>query len=129
MGQSGQYLLAVGLDCYKWYQSQIPGNVPARTLGPHGGWIVRSHIGLRGEEAFLVRVWKLLPKHTCFKTVRLMAIRNVPRWTISVSNGLGLLQIVSEPDTGRCASEYASSPRRVDCEIPHRLERGTKHFL
>ena len=48
--QRGQYRLAVGLGCYKWYQSQTSGGVPARTLGPKGGWIVRSHIGWGGEE-------------------------------------------------------------------------------
>ena len=35
--QRGQYLLAVGLGCYKWYQSQTQGGVPARTLSPEGG--------------------------------------------------------------------------------------------
>ena len=35
-----------------------------------------------------------------------------PKRTISASGGLGLLQMVSE-----------------HCEIPHRLERGTKHSL
>ena len=43
--------------------------------------------------------------------------------TISSSGGLELLQIVSESDTGRCANE------RVDCEISHQLESGTKHSL
>ena len=36
-GQSRQYLLGVGLGCYKWYQSQILCGVLARTLGPQGG--------------------------------------------------------------------------------------------
>ena len=40
-----------------------------------------------------------------FKTVRLMAIRNGSKRTISVSSRFELLQMVSEPDTGRCASE------------------------
>ena len=31
--QRGQYPLAVGLGCYKWYQSQTPGGVSSRTLG------------------------------------------------------------------------------------------------
>jgi len=35
-GQSEQYLLAVNLDGYKWYQGQTPGGVPARTLAPKG---------------------------------------------------------------------------------------------
>ena len=37
--------------------------------------------------------------------------------------------MVSEPDTGRCASEDAGPLGGVDCEISHRLERGAKHFL
>ena len=57
------------------------------------------------------------------KTVRLTVIRNGLKWTISTSGGLGLLQMVLEPDTGWCL------PREVDCEIPHWLERGTEHFL
>ena len=34
--QREQYLLAVGLGHCKWYQSQTPGGVPARTLSPQG---------------------------------------------------------------------------------------------
>ena len=37
--------------------------------------------------------------------------------------------MVSEPGIEQCASEDVGSPRGVDCEIPHRLERGTKHSL
>ena len=40
---------------------------------------------------------------------------------VSVSGGLEPLQIVSEPDTRRCASEDAGTPRGVDCEIPYWL--------
>ena len=36
--QRGQYLLAVDLGCYKSYQSQRSGHVPARRLSPEGGW-------------------------------------------------------------------------------------------
>ena len=64
-----------------------------------------------------------------FKIVRLTAIRNEPKRTISTSGGLGLLQIVSEPVTGRYPSKDAESPRRVDCEILHRLDKGTKYSL
>ena len=56
-----------------------------------------------------------------FKTVRLTVIRNKPKQTISASGGLGLLQMVLEPDIGM-------TPKGVDCEIPHRLERETKHY-
>ena len=47
--------------------------------------------------------------------------RNIP-----YKGRLGLLQIVSESDT-RCVSEDIGPPNRVGCEIPYRLERGTKH--
>ena len=35
--QRGQYLLAVGLSCYQWYQSQTLGDVPARRLSVERG--------------------------------------------------------------------------------------------
>ena len=34
-------------------------------------------------------------------------MRNGPKWTISASGRLGLLQMVSEPDTIQCANEDA----------------------
>ena len=37
--------------------------------------------------------------------------------------------MVSELDTEQCVNKDARPPMRVDCEITHRLERGTKHFL
>ena len=56
-------------------------------------------------------------------------IHNGPKRTISVSGELELLQMVSGPNTGQCASKDAGPPKEVDCEIPHRLERRTKHSL
>ena len=56
-------------------------------------------------------------------------IRKGPKWTLHASGGLGLLQIVSEPDIEHSASENVGPPCRVDYEIPHRLERRTKHSL
>ena len=44
-------------------------------------------------------------------------IRNKSKRTISASGGLGLLQIVLEPDTEQCASEDAEPPSEIDCEI------------
>ena len=61
--------------------------------------------------------------------MRLKAIRNGPRRTIFISGGLGLLQMVLELDTGWCVSEDTGLLREVDGEIPHRLEKGTKHSL
>ena len=46
-----------------------------------------------------------------FKTVRLMAIRNESKRTISGSSGLMPLQMVSELDIGRCASEDTRPPK------------------
>ena len=55
-----------------------------------------------------------------FKTMRLTTIRNEPKRTIFASGWLGLLQIVSEPNTGRCVSKDARLPSRgVNYEIPH----------
>ena len=59
----------------------------------------------------------------------LTAIRNGLKWAIFASSGFGLLHMVSKPDTGPCASEDTGPPRGVNCEIPHWLERGTKHSL
>ena len=55
--------------------------------------------------------------------MRLTAICNGLKRTISTSGRLGLLQMVSEPDTGRWLL------MGVDFEIPNRLDRGTKHSL
>ena len=49
--QGKQYLLAVGLDGYKWYQSQTLGDVLARRLSLNEGW-------RRGD----VPAWTLGPK-------------------------------------------------------------------
>ena len=56
-------------------------------------------------------------------------MRNGPKQMLYANSRLGLLQKVSEPDTGWCAGKDARPPRRMDCEIPHRLEKGMKHFL
>ena len=62
--------------------------------------------------------------------MKLTVIRNGPKWTISVSGGLGfgLLQMVSE-QTREGVLTRTMGPKGVDCEIPHQLERETKHSL
>ena len=45
--------------------------------------------------------------------MRLTAICNGSKRTISASGGIELLDMVLEPDTGRCASEDAGPPRVV----------------
>ena len=57
-----------------------------------------------------------------------MTICNGLKRTVSANDGLGLLQMVLDPDTKRCASEDAGL-QGGDCKIPRRLERGTKHPL
>ena len=54
---------------------------------------MRSHIGRRREQNI---------PYKCVET------RESPKRTISTSGGLGLLQMVSESDIGRCASKDAS---------------------
>ena len=53
--ERGQYLLVVGLDCYRWYHSLTPDDVSARRLNPgmgghevmceQGRWIRRGRFG------------------------------------------------------------------------------------
>ena len=73
--------------------------VPARTLGPKGGWIVMSHIGWGGEQIIIYKGVETFSQHTRFK-----ALRTSPKRTVSASDGSESLQMVSEPDTGRCVS-------------------------
>ena len=71
---------------------------------------MRSHIGWEEEnETPFIRVWKPVPSQRFLKT-----LRESPKRTIYASGGPGPLQMVSEPDTGRCASEEAVSRRGVD---------------
>ena len=54
------------------------------------------------NEAFFIRVWKPLPSIRVLKT-----LRGNPKRIISASGVLGLIQMLSELDTRRCASEDA----------------------
>ena len=82
-----------------------------------------------GNETFLIWVWKPLLNRCVLKIVRLTTVHDEQKRTISSSDRLGLLQMVSEPDIGRCALEDVWAPKGVDCEIPRWLEKGTKPFL
>ena len=64
-----------------------------------------------------------------FKNLEGKPERESLKRTIYASGGLGLLQMVSEPNTRQCVSEDAGPPSGVDFEIPHRLEGGTKYSL
>ena len=70
-----------------------------RTLGPQGGWIVRSHISWRGERNIAYKGVETSPK------LEGKPGRESLKRTISARGELRLLQMVSEPDTGRCVSE------------------------
>ena len=60
--------------------------------------------------------------------MRLTAIRNGPKRIISASGELGRLQMVSEPNTGRCASEDAGP--QGGCTVRSHIDwRGDKAFL
>ena len=88
-----------------------------------------SHIGWRGERNILYKGVETSLYQTCFKNLEGKPERKSPKRTISVSGGLGMLQMVSEPVIGRCVSEDVGPPREVDCEIPHLSEKGTKYYL
>ena len=94
-------LLAVSLNCYKWYQSQTPSGV--RLWAPKG-WIMRSHTGWKGERNIPYKGVETSPIRHVLKIVRLTVIHNRPKRTTSTNGGLELLQMVSELDTERCAT-------------------------
>ena len=50
----------------------------------------------------------------CFKIVRLTVIRNRPKQTIFVTSGLGLLQVVLEPDIRQCTNEDVGPSNKVN---------------
>ena len=57
---------------------------------------------MEDNETPFIRVWKPLPNRRILKT-----LRGSPKRTMLANGGLGPLQMVSEPDIGRCASEEA----------------------
>ena len=65
--QIGQYLLVVGLGCYKWYQSQASGAVSARTLGPQWGVACEISYWLERERNISYKGVKPLPSRCILK--------------------------------------------------------------
>ena len=57
-----------------------------------------------------------------------MRFKNLERRTISVSGGLGLLQMVSEPETERCASENAGPQGGGLCDLTS-IGKGNETLL
>ena len=66
------------------------GTSAARTLGPEGGWIVRSHIDCGGERNILYMGVESSPLQTRFKNLEGKLERESPKRIISASGGLGL---------------------------------------
>ena len=56
---------------------------------------MRSHIGWRGERSIPYKGVETSPSRRVLKTMRLTAIRNGPKRTISASGRLGILQLSS----------------------------------
>ena len=63
-----------------------------RTLGPEGGWTVRSHISSGGERRILYKGVKTSPYQTRFKNLEGKPEKESPKRTISASGELALLQ-------------------------------------
>ena len=59
------------------------------------GWIMRSHIGWKGERNIPYKGVKISPLQMHFKIMRLTTIHNRPKWTISTSSELQLLHNIS----------------------------------
>ena len=57
----------------------------ARTLGPEGGWIVRSHIGWGGKRNIVYKGVETFPKHTRYKNLKKKLERESSKRTISAS--------------------------------------------
>ena len=78
---------------------------------------MRFHIGWGGERNIFYKGVETFPFQTRFKNREGKLGRKNPKRTISTSGGLRPLQIVSEPDTGRCASEEVEPQRGVDTRL------------
>ena len=75
---------------------------------------VRSHVDWRGERNILYKGVETSHQQTRFENLEGKRERERRKRTIFVSSGFELLQIVSESDTGRCASKETKPPMGVD---------------
>ena len=66
---------------------------------------VRSHVDWRGERNISYKGVETSSYHTGFKNLEVKPERESPKRTVFASCGSGLLQMVSESNTGQCASE------------------------
>ena len=67
MGQSGQYLLAVGLGSYKMVSESDTARCASEDAGTQGGGLWDPTLIGEGNETFLIRVWKSLPNRRVLK--------------------------------------------------------------
>ena len=96
--QRGQYLLAVGLGCYKWYQSHTPRGVPVRRLSPKGEVDNRQYASKDtesrdGVDCAIPHRLERGAEHSLLGCGNLSLAS--PKKTISTSGGLGLGRLLS----------------------------------
>ena len=87
--QRGQYLLAVSLGCYKWYQSQTTGGGKRGRWAPKGGGLWDPTSVGEKNKAFLLRVWKPLFSRHVLKTLRGSPKGKTQRGQYLLTVGLG----------------------------------------
>ena len=173
----------MGLDRYKWYQSQTLENVPVRRLspkgkggctrsgvparmlgpeggrfgrkelaGPEGGWAWAVTNGIRSQSPDDVLARRISPKGRWtrggvparmlglnrYKWYQSQTLDDVLAKRLSPEGGWtrgGVPARMLAPkgvDLGGSTSigeRNSLAPKGVDCEIPHRLGRETKHSL
>ena len=78
---------------------------------------MRSHIGWGGESSIFYKGVETSPWSTRFKNLEGKPRREGPKRTISANGGLGPLQMVTKPDTGRYASKEADMRRCASKDV------------
>ena len=98
------------------FLNSVPNN-PDISL--HLRYPVMSDIYWGGEPTTIYKGVETFPK-----SIEDKLERENPKTTISASGGSGTLQMVSEPETGRCANLLAVPQRRVDTSKDAGPQRG-----
>ena len=65
-----------GLELLQMVSKPDIGRCANENAGLRRGWIVRSHINLKGKQSISYNNVETSSQHTCFKTVKLTTIRN-----------------------------------------------------
>ena len=94
----------MGLGCYKWYQSKISGDMPAKMLGP------------QGVDCEIPRWLERKTKHS---------LQGNSQW-LGPLGEFGLLPMVSKPDIGRSANKDGE-PQRGWMVRSHIRRRGEEN--